>query len=188
VTDSRPRLFVAFRLPESVVVPITEWQRRHIAGARGARPLPAEHFHITAVFLGSQSPDALRGIRDTVARVTAEFRRPVFRVDRYRETSRVGMLALREDPLPGERWAGRGVELAGRLMRAFESAGICKREHRAWRPHITVARFRDAPRIGAEPPSLPPFQPTDVTLFQSLFGGAGSTYAALDSAPFAPDV
>jgi 2'-5' RNA ligase len=146
--------------------------------------MPPDQFHVTAVFLGSQPADTLEWIRETTERVVSEARCPIFRVERYRETSRVGMVTLREDVLPGDHYAGRGSEAVGRLMLAFEAEGIYKREHREWRPHITVARFREAPRLTLQPPSLLPFQPTDVTLFQSILRSKGSTYVGLGSYGF----
>ena len=76
---------------------------------------------------------------------------------RYRETPRVGMLTLTELALPGETYAGRANELAGGLMLDFQAAGIYEPEKRDWKPHITVARFRAAPRLTPAIPTLEPF-------------------------------
>ena len=99
------------------------------------------------VFLGSQPAVAVAGIGDTVRRRVEGARRPSFQVWRYRETPRVGMLALTELALPGDAYAGCASELADALMLDFEAAGIYERENRDWKPHITVGRFRSQPRL-----------------------------------------
>ena len=136
------------------------------------------------IFLGSQPAAAVAGIGDTVRRRVEGARRPSFQVWRYRETPRVGMLALTELALPGDTYAGRANELAGGLMLDFESAGIYKRENRDWKPHITVVRFGTQPRLGPAVPELGSFSPLDVALYESKLTPAGSRYTVLASTPF----
>ena len=148
------------------------------------RPTPAESLHITLVFLGSQPAAAVTDIADTIRRRTEAARRPTFQVWRYRETPRVGMLTLTELALPGDAYAGRANELAGRLMLDYQAAGIYEPEKRDWKPHVTVARFRTAPRLTPALPTLGSFSALDVALYESTLGPKGSTYEVLCSAPF----
>jgi RNA 2',3'-cyclic 3'-phosphodiesterase len=177
------RLFIAYRLPAETVAALADWQQQEMAGRSGVRLLPPDHLHITVAFLGSRpSADAapIGHILDTCA---AAARRPVFGLERYRETPRVGMLVLREHALPGEQYAGRANELAGHLMRELEAGGFYQREHRSWRPHVTVARFRRPPRFTPPLPPLTVFSPAHVVLYQSVPTATGSIYHALVAAP-----
>jgi len=183
----RLRLFVAYRLPDSIVERVVAWQRQTLEDATGVRPTPPEALHITMAFLGSQPSAAVAGIGHTVRRRVEGARRPSFQVWRYRETPRVGMLALTELALPGDAYAGRANELAGGLMLDFEAAGIYERENRDWRPHITVVRFGTQPRLRPAVPELGSFSPLDVALYESKLSPAGSQYSVLASTPFAAD-
>ena len=180
----RLRLFVAYRLPGNVVEALTAWQHRTLAGVAGVRPTPPESLHITLVFLGSQPAAAVTEITDTIRRRTEAARQPSFQVWRYRETPRVGMLTLSELALPGGAYAGRANELAGRLMLDFQAAGIYEPEKRDWKPHVTVARFRTAPRLTPAIPTVGPFSALDVALYESKLSPSGSTYEVLGSTPF----
>src|SRR5687767_6506027 len=180
----RLRLFVAYRLPHEIVERVVAWQRQTLEDTTGVRPTPAESLHITMVFLGSQPAAAVDGIGDTVRRRVEEARRPSFQVWRYRETPRVGMLALTELALPGDAYDGRANELAGGLMLDFEAAGLYERENRDWKPHITVARFRTQPRLRPAVPELGSFSPLDVALYESKLSPVGSKYTVLASTPF----
>jgi 2'-5' RNA ligase len=178
------RLFVAYRLPDVVAEAIAAWQRQHIAGRDGVRPTSASQLHVTMVFLGSQPVEGLGAIADTVRRSLAAARRPVFRMWRYHETARVGMLDLREEPAPGDHTAGRAGESTGGLMREFQAAGVYRPMFRDWRPHVTVARFRTPPQLRPDPPSLGSFSPTDVVLYESVLSPSGSTYRAIETVGF----
>jgi RNA 2',3'-cyclic 3'-phosphodiesterase len=180
----RLRLFVACRLPGEIVEQVAAWQGQVIHARGGVRPMPRESLHVTLVFLGSQPAAALADITETVRRRTAAARRPSFQLWRYRETPRVGMLSLTELALPGDHYAGRANELAGGLMLDFQAAGIYEPEKRDWKPHITVARFRTPPRLTPALPSLGPFSPLDVALYESKLSPNGSTYRVIDSALF----
>lgn len=178
------RLFVAYRLPDAVVEAVAAWQRQTLADAAGVRPTPPESLHVTMVFLGSQPAAGVTEIADTIRRRAEAARQPRFQLWRYRETPRVGMLALTELALSGDAYAGRANELAGGLMLDFKAAGIYEPEKRDWKPHITVARFRNPPRLAPPVPALGPFSALDVALYQSKLSPAGSQYTVLASTPF----
>jgi 2'-5' RNA ligase len=180
----RLRLFVAYRLPGDIVERLIGWQRTAFKGLDGVRPTLPESLHITLVFLGSQPATAVAGLVDTIRRATAAARQPCFKVWRYRETPRVGMLTLSEQALPGDHYTGRANEHTGRLMSDFQRAGIYEPEKRDWKPHITVARFRTPPRARPVVPDLGTFSALDVALYASKLSPLGSTYTVLESAPF----
>jgi RNA 2',3'-cyclic 3'-phosphodiesterase len=179
----RLRLFVGYRLPDEVVERVVAWQGEVLSG-HGVRPTPPECLHVTLVFLGSQPEAAVANIADTVRRRTAAARRPSFQPWRYRETPRVGMLTLTELALPGDAYAAQAQMLAGGLMLDFQAAGIYEPEKRDWKPHVTVARFREAPRLKPSLPALGPFSPVDVALYESKQSPSGSTYRVLSSVSF----
>jgi len=210
VRPGRPltqRLFIAFRLPAPVVEALTIWQHDAIAHVPNLRLTTPAQLHITAVFLGSTPPGEMPAVQTVIAHAMRTARRPVFRVERYHETARVGMLTLREELVGHDHYAGRavargharegatgepwntggvprGAELTGHLMVALEASGRYVREFRAWRPHVTVARFGVAPHLRLEPPPVSPFAPTDVALYESALSPRGSTYTVLTAFPF----
>lgn len=178
------RLFVAYRLPDAVVDAIAAWQAQAIEGRAGVRPTNRSQLHITMVFLGSQPVAGIDAIADTVRGCLVAARRPLFHVARYHETARVGMLNLQEEPVGGDHFAGRANESTGRLMQAFQAAGIYEPMFRDWRPHVTVARFRLPPRLRLDTPAMGSFSPIDVVLYQSTLSPTGSTYRAIETVGF----
>ena len=178
------RLFIAFRLPASVVEALAIWQHETVAHVSNLRLTGPEQWHVTAVFLGSTPAGEVQAVTDLTRHAVRNARCPRFRVDRYHETARVGMLTLREELVGHDHYAGRASELTGHLMVALEASGRYVREHRAWRPHVTIARFRTSPRLRLEPPPVAPFAPTDVALYESMPAPSGSTYTVLDAFPF----
>jgi 2'-5' RNA ligase len=187
VRPGRPltrRLFIAFRLPAEVVEGVALWQRDTIGLHPTLRLTAPAQLHVTAVFLGSTPDAAVPAVTDVIRHGVRSARRPRFRIDRYHETGRVGMVILREEPVGQDTYVGRAYQFTGRLMVALEASGRYVREFREWRPHITVARFRTPPRLRVEPPRLAPFAPTDVALYESALSPNGSTYTVLDSFPF----
>jgi 2'-5' RNA ligase len=181
------RLFIAFRLPASVVEALVLWQHDAIAHVSNLRPTTPAQLHVTAIFLGSTPAAEVPAVTEVLRHAMRTARRPIFRIDRYHETARVGMLTLREELVGQDHYAGRASELTGHLMVALEASGRYVREFRAWRPHVTIARFRTPPRLRLEPPAVAPFPPTDVALYESALSPAGSTYTALEAFPFRDD-
>jgi 2'-5' RNA ligase len=169
--DERLRLFLALRLPEATLDLVEAWQRVHVGAGR---PIPRENLHITLAFLGhrpeSELPVILRAFREAVDRAS----RPTFTLLRYRETPRVGMLALED----GE---GHGLALAADLHARLESLGIPLGERAAWRPHVTVVRFRDRPRLRPPLPELGEVTPSDAAAFLSRLSPSGAQYEVLET-------
>ena len=169
--DERLRLFLALRLPGGVLDEIERWQREQLPHVR---VVPREHLHITLAFLGHRPAgevDAVtRALRDAAAGVGEIRLTPV----RYRETRSVGMLVLEDD-------GGGAALLAGDVHGRLEELGVYRREERPWLPHLTVARWRERPRLRLEPPSVGTFVPSDAAAYLSRLHPGGARYEVLES-------
>jgi 2'-5' RNA ligase len=171
--DGSLRLFLALRLPDDVLDALSAWGARELVRCRR---VCREDLHVTLAFLGWRPTG-------DVAAVAAALRAAAGGVEPFplepcgwRETGSVGMIVLR-DP------TGRATLLAGALHRRLEEIGVYRRDCRRWLPHVTVARFRDRPRL--EPP-LPPvrtFVPSDAAAYLSCLHPSGARYEVLDSTP-----
>jgi 2'-5' RNA ligase len=84
------------------------------------------------------------------------------------------MLVL-EDP------SGGATALAGDVQARLEALGAYRREERPWRPHLTVARFRERPRLRLDPPTMGTFVPSDAAAYLSRLHPGGAQYAVLES-------
>ncbi|HLX31480.1 MAG TPA: RNA 2',3'-cyclic phosphodiesterase [Gaiellaceae bacterium] len=169
--DERLRLFLALRLPSDVLDALARWQRDHLPGVR---TVGREQLHVTLAFLGHRPAaelDAIVGELHAAAAAAEEIRlTPV----RYRETRSVGMLVLDDE-------AGAAAALAGDLHERLERLGVYEREGRPWLPHLTVARWRERPRLQ---PKLPPsrtFVPSDAAAYLSRLRPGGAEYRVLES-------
>jgi 2'-5' RNA ligase len=169
--DERLRLFLALRVPDDVLDDIERWQREQL---HGVRIVPREHLHATLAFLGHRPAgdlDAVVGALREAAGAAGEIRlTPV----RYRETRSVGMLVLEDEN-------GSASLLAGDLQERLERLGVYRREGRPWLPHLTVARWRERPRLRPEPPPRRTFVPSDAAAYLSQLHPGGARYAVLES-------
>ena len=170
--DERLRLFVALRLPEPVLDVLEAWQEEHLGGTR---VVPRGHLHITLAFLGSRPAGELEAIvgelRAAAADAPADLR---LAPSRYRETRSIAMLAL-DDP------GGGATGLAEDVQARLERLGVYRREQRAWLPHVTVARFRERPRLRLDPPPMGTFVPSDAAAYLSQLHPGGVQYVVLES-------
>ena len=170
--DERLRLFLALRLPEPVLDVLEAWQENHL---RGVRIVPRGHLHVTLAFLGSRPAgdlDAVVGeLRAAAADAPADLR---LSPSRYRETRSVAMLTL-DDP------GGGATRLADDVQARLEQLGVYRRESRPWLPHVTVARFRERPRLRLDPPAMGTFVPSDAAAYLSRLHPGGAQYVVLES-------
>ena len=169
----RVRLFCALRLPEQTLDLLVAWQ----AGLRvpaGCRLLPRENLHVTLAFLGHRPAAELESIREAMRESGAAAAVPTLVARRYRETVRVGMVALAEREPHARALAD---DLHGRL----ERLGAYERERREWRPHVTVLRFRRRPGLRLGPPDLGEVSPSEVALYHSTLRRDGARYEVLES-------
>jgi 2'-5' RNA ligase len=165
--DERLRLFLALRLPAEWIEGIAAWQSGVFVGRR-VRVVPPEHLHLTLVFLGSRPAAELPAIIDRL-RTGAAGAAPVrLRPDRYRETRVAAMLTF-------EDLDGAGGALADALGRD---------EARSWLPHVTVARYRERPKLREEFPATlrtHVLVPSDAAAFLSKLRPSGAEYEVLAS-------
>ena len=171
-TDERLRLFLGLRLPGTVLDAIESWQQEHFADVR---MLPRDHLHVTLAFLGHRPAGELEGILGELRAAAAEAA-PDLRLApaRYRETRSVAMLVL--DDLDGG-----ATRLAEALQERLERLGVYRREDRPWLPHVTVARFRERPRLRLDPPAMGTFVPSDAAAYLSRLHPKGARYVVLES-------
>jgi 2'-5' RNA ligase len=169
--DERLRLFLALRLPDDVLDEIEGWQHARLPNVR---VVPREHLHVTLAFLGHRPAGELESIvgalRDAAAGAGQIRLTPV----RYRETRSVGMLVLDDE-------GGRSALLAGNVQERLERLGVYRRESRRWLPHLTVARWRERPRLRLDPPSVRTFVPSDAAAYLSRLHPDGARYEVLES-------
>jgi 2'-5' RNA ligase len=169
--DERLRLFLALRLPDDVLGEIERWQREQL---QNVRVVPREHLHITLAFLGNRPAGELQSIvgalRDAAAGAGALRLTP----GRYRETRSAGMLVLDDD-------GGRATLLAEDVQERLEALGVYQREGQVWLPHLTVARWRERPRLRLEPPQVGTFVPSDAAAYLSRLHPRGAVYDVLES-------
>jgi 2'-5' RNA ligase len=173
--DERFRLFLALRLPDDVLDEVVRWQRDHLRDVRAVR---REHLHVTLAFLGHRPAGELEAIvgalRETAAGLAEQPGEIRLAFARYRETRSVGMLVLEDD-------GGRAALLAGDVQERLERLGVYRREGRTWLPHLTVARWRERPRLRLEPPPVRTFVPSDAAAYLSRLHPDGARYEVLES-------
>jgi RNA 2',3'-cyclic 3'-phosphodiesterase len=169
--DERLRLFLALRVPEGVLDEIGDWQRRQLTSVR---VVPREHLHVTLAFLGHRPAGELGAIVDALRSAAAQASEIRLTPKRYRETRSVGMLVLDDE-------GGRAAGLAGDLQERLERLGVYRRENRPWLPHLTVARWRERPRLQPEAPSVGTFVPSDAAAYLSRLHPGGARYEVLES-------
>ena len=170
-SDERLRLFLALRVPEDVLAEIERWQCGELPGVRLVR---REHLHVTLAFLGHRPVGELDAIVDALRRASAEPGEIRLTPARYRETRSVGMLVLEDE-------RGSAAALADDLQGRLERLGVYRRESRPWLPHLTVARWRERPRLQPALPSVGTFVPSDAAAYLSRLHPGGARYEVLES-------
>ena len=136
-TDERVRLFCALRLPDEALDRLVAWQRRDPAAPGPRRPArePPRHARVP------RPPTRRRGgaiadeLRAAAAGDEPELLPP-------RATARRGASACSSAPTRRAR-ARSPRRCTARLARL----GVYEPERREWLPHVTVARFRERPRL-----------------------------------------
>jgi 2'-5' RNA ligase len=183
-SDERLRLFLALRLPDDVLDAVEAWQQSEL---RGVRAIRRADLHVTLAFLGHRPAgelDAILGeLREAAADAPPDLR---LAPAGYRETGGrgrggVGMIVL--DDL-----GGGATALAEDLQGRLEAIGAYRREGRPWLPHLTVARFRERPRLRLEPPAVGTLVPSDAAAYLSRRRpGGAQEYDVLESVALASE-
>jgi 2'-5' RNA ligase len=169
--DERLRLFLALRLPDGVLGEIERWQRDELPNVR---VVPREHLHVTLAFLGQRPGGELEAIVGALREAAAGAGEIRLTPARYRETRGVGMLVLEDE-------GGNAATLAGDVHERLERLGVYQREGRPWLPHLTVARWRERPRLRPQPPPGRTFVPSDAAAYLSRLHPGGARYEVLES-------
>jgi len=170
--DERLRLFLALRAPDDVLAEIERWQQEWLGGP--LRIVPRAHLHVTLAFLGARPARELESIVGALRAAAARAGEIRLGPVRYRETRSVGMLVLSDE-------GGRAALLAGDAQERLEQLGVYRREGREWLPHLTVARWRERPRLRLEPPPVGTFVPSDAAAYLSRLHPGGARYEVLKS-------
>jgi len=169
--DERLRLFLALRPPDDALDEVERWQRAEL---RDARVVSRDQLHVTLAFLGSRPARELDEIAAALRAAAAGADEIRLTPVRYRETRSVAMLVLDDD-------GGAAAALAEDVQERLERLGVYRRESRPWLPHLTVARFRERPRLRPEPPPARTFVPSDAAAYLSRQRPGGVEYHVLES-------
>jgi RNA 2',3'-cyclic 3'-phosphodiesterase len=170
--DMMHRLFVAFRPPAEILTTLLG----AMGGVAGARWQDEAQLHLTLRYIGRV--DSSRAEEAAAALENLTFLAIPLQL------AGVGSFDRREDARP--LWAGVGpaeglTALHKKIDHALVRAGL-EPEHRAYRPHVTVARFGKergdpGPWIAAHTDlTSAPFIIDHIALFESHLGSEGAHY------------
>jgi 2'-5' RNA ligase len=180
----RARLFVALDLPEALRNGIVEWGKRELRDP-ALRVVPPESLHVTLAFLGYLPEREIERLGEIVGGLKATA--PTIRLGE--PVARPSLRRARLFALPAE--SPGAVSLQAELEEKLVEQRLCKREKRAFWPHVTVARVKSArhgskrPQPVKRPPStLPralsePVRPVRVRLYRSELNPKGARYTPL---------
>ena len=176
------RVFVAIPVPDDVRCALGELIAKLQRTCPGARWVRTEGMHVTLKFIGEASEDNVARVNAALA--TAQSTVPIEL--RFRNT---GFFPNHRHPRVF--WAGIDAtpnlaEIAEAIESKLEPLGI-PREARAFRPHLTLARFdsqEGIPRLSAALAQLAPFDFGAATarqfhLYQSVLKRSGAEYTVL---------
>jgi RNA 2',3'-cyclic 3'-phosphodiesterase len=145
-----------------------------------ARRVPHEQLHLTVTFIGALTHDRGASLIDALAPQTIPLKpAPVTRIEHWPRASHprltVAMLAMSDD----------FIALDWRVRTLMIELGLPV-DARAFKPHVTLGRFRrDAPAAGHAPELkdglLARFE--SLTLYSSTLARTGARYRALASVP-----
>ena len=181
------RLFVALDIPEDVRRAIRELIEKLQPACRGARWVRAEGMHVTLKFIGEASEEKAATIRDALGGVHS----PSPAELRFRG---VGFFPNAKHPRVF--WAGietspNLAEMAAEIEARLERLGIA-REDRAFKPHLTLARFKSEEglpklheaiqQLGS--PEFGTMRTGEFYLYRSTLKPGGAEYAKLETFRF----
>jgi 2'-5' RNA ligase len=176
------RVFVALDVPEEVRQAVGELMGKVEPACRGARWVRMQGMHLTLKFIGETTPEGVERIRSELGAVRSAA--PV--AMRFRN---VGFFPNAKHPRVF--WAGieaspNLAEIAAEVERRMEGLGIA-REERAFKPHLTLARFKSEdglPRLHEALAKAAPFEfggarSEEFHLYQSVLKRGGAQYTKL---------
>lgn len=172
--SERLRLFVALLLPEPAVASLGAWQAQELAGPPGVRVVPETNLHVTVAFLGRRPAEEVETIAGVLREAARQPGPVVLEPIRYRETRSVAMIVFADRD-------ERARSLAETVFAGLERVRIYERERRDWLPHVTVARFRERPRLAPPVPELGRIVSSEIAVMISRLRPSGAQYEVLES-------
>lgn len=174
-----PRVFFGLEIPPAIKDRLLTVR----AEVPGAQWQGAEQLHITLLFLGNVEPERLAAVCEAASDLAFE----AFPLQL------TGLGCFGQPHRPRNLWAGvQPVAPVARLHQALQermkALGLAT-ENRGFRPHLTLARFKSG--AGSVEPLLAEygervfgqFPVTELTLFESKPGPAGSRYTIIQRLP-----
>jgi RNA 2',3'-cyclic 3'-phosphodiesterase len=191
-TASSARLFVAVELPRLLREELAAWARTVLRPARPSRSgarirlLDAQMLHLTVCFLGDRPLGELEQIVAALSQITWQAGALSLGAPLWLPPRRPHALAVEvhDEQQTLERVRAQAVDVL---------SGVCHGEllaRRHFRPHVTVARIKDARGLGKEPLMITPavsFVPDTLTLYRSWLEPLQARYQALISVNACPD-
>jgi 2'-5' RNA ligase len=179
------RLFIALELGDEQRRLLVQWAREAVGPDRGMRVVAAENVHLTLAFLGHRSPDEIGPLSDLVDSFDGRAAPPL-------STGSALWLSPRKPHVLTVEVHDDTTALADLHSDLWDEleAMDYEREHRRFRPHLTVARVRHG--WTAPGGALPPTPQMDldvrgVTLMRSWLGGGPARYEPLSRAQLAAE-
>jgi 2'-5' RNA ligase len=177
------RLFIAVDVGDEQRRLLVQWAREAVGPDRGMRVVAAENVHLTLAFLGHRSPEEIGPLSEVVESFAGRGAPAVTTGSALWLSPRkphVLTVEVHDD-------AGTLGDLHSDLWDELEAMDY-ERDHRRFRPHLTVARVRHGwtPSGGPLPPT--PDLDLDVrglTLMRSWLGGGPARYEPLSRAELA---
>ena len=182
------RLFIAVDIDDKTrqeVERISAAVRERLGAATKASWVKSDRMHLTLHFFGDADPALEERIK---AALESPIRQPPFAL------SFDGLGFFPERGSPRVLWLGisEGADELGRVERLLRNRLNLERDHAEFKPHLTLARFRERPIRGklAEirdiRASAGPSPIDRVTLYESRLSPAGPTYLRVAEAPLLP--
>jgi 2'-5' RNA ligase len=187
---SKPlRLFYAVSVPRELLELVQERLADLKTALREARWIDPANQHLTVKFLGATPEDRLEEVIEagaSVARGQSGATVSLSGLGAFPSARRARVLWLGvDDP------AGVLTGLAQGLDDVLRPLGFSS-ETRAFTPHLTLARFKAvvklSPEADLDPGSLPPFEVSELRLWQSRLSPKGARYEPLEAFPLRPAV
>jgi len=186
-TEQMPRIFLALNFSVAATRKIAEEVDRAKAamGDAGFRVawVPAANIHLTLKFLGSVGEELVEGIAGAFRRVAARHQ-PI-------EAKAIGLGAFPSLQKPNILWVGVEAPPAlAALQREVEGAMIelgFEKEERAYHPHVTVGRVKEARGSAADlwksDALIASSALAEIVVYESRTRSAGAEYVARARVP-----
>jgi 2'-5' RNA ligase len=171
-----PRLFIALPVPEEIADELTALQ----SGVPDAHWVPPENFHVTLCFAGNVQGAVMRDLEEELSDAAGpKFPVAIAGVDQFSSGKQPKVLVALVDR------TDRLERLQQKVSTIARHCGI-EIEHRKFRPHVTLARFRAGAETGHHIAQFMashsrfragPWVAEHFSLYSSRQGRSGSIYA-----------